>query len=243
MSTSDGAILALGTVFAHNLVRQFTPLFPQLLQSKRLLLMARLSTLPFAAAGGLIATYSAGVTGKLLIVAFDVVLATVVVPLFGCFYVKRPSAPAALLSFAAGACTRIVLEFVLPKDGSFLLPYRADEFLNYGPAASRKLPSFVDAPAEDVWRESTEACAQEPFRDFTGVDSLSAFAVSIVVFIGVHMLERWKSGPLFRFWGDVGYEKHVVDGNLVDEVPLGVSNLDKLKEESVEQEKQSGHVL
>lgn len=182
-------------------------------------MMARLSTLPFAAIAGAIAAYSAGVTGKLLIVAFDVVLATVVVPLFGCFYTKRASAPAALLSFVAGACVRIVLEFVLPKDGSFLLPYGADEFLNYGVAASLKVPVFVDAQPSDVWDPSArgEMCEQERFRDYSGIDSLAAFAVSFVVFVVVQLAEHWKGGPLFRFPGDVGYEKEVEGDKISNE--------------------------
>jgi len=55
-------------------------------------------------------------------VAFDIVFATVVVPLFGCFYAETPSPRAALLAIVGGMVTRIVLEFALPKDGFFLLP-------------------------------------------------------------------------------------------------------------------------
>lgn len=207
MSTSDGAILALGTVFTHNILRQLTPWFPSLLKNNRLLLMARLSTLPFAVIAGAVAAFSEGITGKLLIVAFDVVLATVIAPLFGAFYTNRPSALAALLSFVCGAATRIVLEFTLPKDGSFLLPYSKPEFLNYGPAASQKLPTFIDETPENVWNPDTEPCSQSPWKDYSGIDSLSAFAVSIVVFIAVQAAEHYKDGPLFRFPGDVGYDK------------------------------------
>ena len=51
---------------------------------------------------------------------FCVVLATVVVPLFGAFYAKKPSPRAALLSILAGGITRFVTELALPKDGSLL---------------------------------------------------------------------------------------------------------------------------
>lgn len=202
--------------------------------------MARLSTLPFAVAGGAIAAYSSGVTGKLLIVAFDVVLATVVVPLFGCFYAKRSSAPAAFLSFVAGACVRIVLEFVLPKDGSFLLPYSADEFLNYGDAASLKVPTFVDAQASDVWNPASELCKQEPFKDYSGVDSLGAFVVSFVVFVVVHLVESWKGGPLFRFWGDVGYEKELEEKKDIEEKGKDIEKEGQLIAENVDDKEGAG---
>eukprot|EP00178_Gracilaria_changii_P012235 TRINITY_DN345_c0_g1_i2.p1 TRINITY_DN345_c0_g1~~TRINITY_DN345_c0_g1_i2.p1 ORF type:complete len:508 (+),score=44.46 TRINITY_DN345_c0_g1_i2:3314-4837(+) len=206
MSTSDGAILAMGTVFSHNLLRQLSRWFPRALSRERLLLLARLSTLPFAIAAGAIASYSASITGTLLIVAFDVVLATVVAPLFGCFYAKKPSPRAALLSFATGSVLRISLQFALRKDGSFLLPYSAKEFLNFGTAASLKLPLFVDDAAENVWNPAQEVCDQERFRDYSGVDSLTAFAASIAVFVAVQLIERY-TGSLFRFPGDVPYQK------------------------------------
>jgi Na+/pantothenate symporter len=43
-------------------------------------------------------------------VAFDVVLATAVVPLFGAYYSKKPSPVAALLSILVGGCSRIIME-------------------------------------------------------------------------------------------------------------------------------------
>lgn len=225
MSTSDGAILALGTVFSHNVIRQLTPMFPKLLKNEVYLVwLARASTLLFAVIGGTVAAYSAGITGKLLIVAFDVVLATVIAPLFGAFYsfktsrdthdetgdlVKGYSPCAALLSFLSGAITRIVLEFALPKDDSLLLPYNKPEFRDYGPAPSLKYPTFVDAQSSDVWNPVSEPCKQNLWRDFTGVDSLTAFAVSVLVFILVQVIENFKGGPLFRFPGDMGYHKAI----------------------------------
>lgn len=135
MSTADGSILALGTVFANNIVRQFDGFFPGISNDKNLLLAARLSTVPFALTATLIAAYynsdhSAG-AGYLLIVrwigfdvalvwhshpfvmqqvAFDVVLATAIAPLFGAFYCSKPSPVAAFLSVMAGGISRIVME-------------------------------------------------------------------------------------------------------------------------------------
>lgn len=136
MSTADGAILAMGTVFSHNVMRHFGAFVPGLVTADNLLTVTRLSTIPLTLAASLIAAYyesdnPAGATGYLLIVAFDVVLATVVVPLFGCFYTKNPSPSAAFLSIICGALTRIIMEFTLPKDGFLLLPYDVPEFCTY----------------------------------------------------------------------------------------------------------------
>jgi Na+/proline symporter len=135
MSTADGAILAMGTVFSHNVVRQFDDIFPNLITNDNLLMMARFSTVPFTLGATLIAAYyKSGGTGYLLIVAFDVVLATAVVPLFGCYYTKTPRPNAAVLSILCGAASRVIMEFGVPKDGWLILPLPGDEYLDYGSA-------------------------------------------------------------------------------------------------------------
>jgi hypothetical protein len=50
-----------------------------------------------------------------------------------------------------------------------LLPYDAPEILDVGPAASAEVPTFVDAPASDVWDPDVEDCDQPQFEDYTGV--------------------------------------------------------------------------
>ena len=142
MSTSDGAILALGTVFSHNLMRHVAPF-----SEEKLLTLARISTVPFALIAMLIASFyqsehPAGATGYLLIVAFDVVLAGCIVPLFACFYVKDPSPTAGLAAIIGGTLMRLILEFSLPKDGFLLLPFKKDEFLDYGVPSSDLYPGF-----------------------------------------------------------------------------------------------------
>jgi hypothetical protein len=139
---------------------------------------------------------------------FPLVFPSSVPPLFGCFYAKNPSPRAALLSILSGAFTRITLEFVLPKDGSFLLPYEDPEFLDYGPAASSLLPSFIDAPATDHWDPNTEECVQESYKDYSGTDSLAAFLCSILVFLLVQWAEHHQGGrALFSYPGDQPYNK------------------------------------
>jgi len=212
LSTASGAILAMGTVFSHNIVRQLDAIRPDIVTTDTLLFMARLMTLPFALISACLAAYYRE-TGYLLIVAFDIVLASVVAPLVACFYVANPSPRAALLSTLAGTLTRVIMEFSLPKDGFLLLPFQTSEFLNYGPAASADLPTFVDPGNGTVpqWDPEAQPCEQAQFKDFTGVDSLTAFLLSILVFVGVQFIEtRLRGGePLFDFPGLQGYEKDV----------------------------------
>ena len=194
MSTSDGAILALGTVFSHNLMRHVAPF-----SEEKLLTLARISTVPFALIAMLIASFyqsehPAGATGYLLIVAFDVVLAGCIVPLFACFYVKDPSPTAGLAAVIGGTLMRLILEFSLPKDGFLLLPFKKDEFLDYGVPSSDLYPGFFDVVDDDKWDKSS--CEQSRFKDFTGVDSLASPVFSLVVFAVVHLWEKSRGKPL-----------------------------------------------
>ena len=219
MSTASGAILAMGTVFSHNVMRQLDAYVPNLVTDKNLVLAARLSTIPFSITSTLIAAYykSGGATGYLLIVAFDVVLATAVAPLFGAFYAKNPSPRAALCSVIFGALTRIVLEFVLPKDGFLIFPVDAPEFQDFGPAASALYPTFFDKLPSDIWDASVEPCNSRQFEDYTGVDSLSSFAISVIVFLTVQTLEYRLKRPLFSFPGMTGYDKNEGTKDAVEE--------------------------
>lgn len=206
MSTCDGAILAMGTVFSHNIIRNLSSFFPcfsdTLITNENLLNVARITSIPFTITAALIAsffrsTHSAGATGYLLIVAFDVVLASAVVPLFGAFYTKKPSPLAAFLAIIVGVFVRVVLEFTLPKDGILVAPFGGDEYLDYGSAASVNYPPFFDQPSDYLWDSEAEPCDQARLKDFTGVDSLAAPIVALIVFVLVQFLER--NGPLIKF--------------------------------------------
>lgn len=215
MSTADGAILAMGTVFSHNVVRQLDSIIPGLITSENLLLAARVATIPFTIVSACIASFykssdsAAGATGYLLIVAFDIVLATVVPALVACFYVKNPSPRAALCSVITGAVARVVLEFALPKDGLLLLPFNKAEFYDYGTAASSLFPPFFDENVTDLWDPATEPCVQEQFEDYTGVDSIAAFVGSIIVFAVVQTLEGVMGEALFKLPWLEPYEKEI----------------------------------
>jgi hypothetical protein len=213
MSTCDGAILAMGTVFSHNVVRNFG----SFVSTENLLTIARIMSIPFTIISTLIAAYyksthSAGATGYLLIVAFDVVFASVVVPLFGCFYTKKPSPLAAMLSIFTGVIVRVVLEFSLPKDGFLLAPWPQDEFLDYGSAATTAFPPFFDQPEADLWDPDAEPCDQPRFNDLTGVDSLSAPVAGLIVFVLVQFLER--NGPLIDFAKDGWFAPYLKEGQV-----------------------------
>ena len=159
--------------------------------------------------------------------------AAVVAPLFGCFYSPgKPSPRAALCSLLAGTITRVVLEFSLPKDGILILPFKADEFLNFGSAASAKIPTFFDEPAEALWDPAVEQCNSSRFEDYTGVDSFASFICSVVVFVVVTLLEGDGSQPLFDFPGLHPYEKllaHSPDDDVVKKVD-NTNKTDKLEE-------------
>jgi hypothetical protein len=133
--------------------------------------------------------------------------AAVVVPLFGVFYSPgTPSPRAAFCSVVAGALTRVVLEFSIPKDGFLILPYNFDEFFDYGPAASSLFPVFFDQAAGDLWNPAVEPCMAEQFEDYTGVDSVAAFVASLIAFVVIQLCEN-PDKPLFSFPGLEAYEK------------------------------------
>lgn len=216
MSTADGAILAMGTVFSHNVVRQIGGQTV----TKHLLAVSRFMTLPFALSATLIANYyrsdhPQGATGYLLIVAFDVVLATVVAPLFGAFYCKTPRPNAALFAILVGGGMRVALELTIPKDGFLLLPYKDAEFQDVGSAASTAFPTFFDVPASDMWNPQEEQCQQRQFEDYTGVDSLASFLASVLVFVTVQFLER--NGPMFVLPFQTPYDKLIEEEKILDE--------------------------
>jgi Na+/proline symporter len=212
VSTASGAILAMGTVFSHNIMRHLEVYIPNIVTERNLVLTARLSMIPLVMISTIIAAYykSGGATGYLLTVAFDVVLATAVAPIFGAFYTKKPSSRAALGSILLGAMTRIILEFSLPKDGSLIYPREEPEFQNYGPAASAKYPVFFDKPDTELWNPLEEPCKSHRYEDYTGVDSLTAFGVSVITFCVIQWLEHRLDRPLFTFPGMQGYDKEKI---------------------------------
>jgi Na+/pantothenate symporter len=71
--------------------------------------------LPTAAAAGLVA-YLRPEPGILLIIAFDIVLAGCVVPLFAGVYWKKASTAGAIASIVVGTSARLIAHFVTPPE-------------------------------------------------------------------------------------------------------------------------------
>jgi Sodium:solute symporter family len=243
MSTASGAILAMGTVFSHNIMRQLDAKYPTIISSDNLLFMTRVATVPFTIISALIASNSQK-TGYLLIVAFDIVLASVVPTLVFGFYLKHKSSCAALCSVLTGVIMRVTLEFALPKDGFLILPFNGDEYLNYGSAASTGLPIFMDGEAGTIWDPATEQCVQERFTDYTGVDSLSSCFGAILSYLIVYMIEVYVlklERPLFTFPGMVGYYKDIfmeddVNKKALDTTKPAVFNDDSVDSSDIKQD-------
>mmetsp|Transcript_151789 Transcript_151789/g.485132 ORF Transcript_151789/g.485132 Transcript_151789/m.485132 type:complete len:924 (-) Transcript_151789:93-2864(-) len=177
MSTAAGAIVAMGTVFSHNLLRKTGKI-----SETNLLPFARASTLLFSIIAGLIAMTRPNETGYFLIVAFDCVFAAGVVPLFALVYWKGIKPEAGFLSLVVGAVVRIILEFALPKDG--LLLWFGSFARSFGPGIED--PQMFDEAI--MFGKLAEVCPQEALLDMTGLDSLVSPAVSLVVLVLVQLL-------------------------------------------------------
>ena len=186
MSTGDGAILAMGTVLAHNIVEKFG------VGRDKLLLTTRVSTFFWAVVSALIASAVPGKTGYLLIVAFDIMFAGCVVPMFAAVYWKKCKPTAAFASLICGSITRLILEFALPKDellllvGSFAQTFAAGlydyndfkKFMNWD-----VLVGAANAVDYGTTEAMNDVCPQRMLQDWTGVDSLIAPVVSLVAIL------------------------------------------------------------
>ena len=114
MSTANGSILVISVVLAQNVANRWRPL-----ADSQKLAFARLMAIPTAALAGLLA-YVHPEPGILLIVAFDIVLAGCVIPLFAGVYWRKANAAGAVASILVGTSARIIAHFVTPADWSGL---------------------------------------------------------------------------------------------------------------------------
>ena len=110
MSTANGAILVISVVLARNVVQRWRS---TQLNDGQLLRLSRLMALPTAAAAGLVA-FLRPEPGILLIVAFDIVFAGCVVPLFAGVYWPKANSAGAVASIVAGTSARLIAHFVTP---------------------------------------------------------------------------------------------------------------------------------
>ncbi|EFJ45094.1 hypothetical protein VOLCADRAFT_94586 [Volvox carteri f. nagariensis] len=193
MSTADGAILATSTVMAHNIWRK-VPKYGT--SEANLLWVARIFHVPMTVMSCCVAAWAYN-PAYLLVVAFDIVFAGVLVPLLAAVYYPRASPNAGLLACVSGSLVRLVLEFTLPKDGSLVA--FGQYALQYGSALAG-LPAFmqIDPPDQQdfagVWDPDSLTCDQPPLSDWTGLDSLISPVVSLLVFVAVSLFERFWPG-------------------------------------------------
>mmetsp|Transcript_19038 Transcript_19038/g.62218 ORF Transcript_19038/g.62218 Transcript_19038/m.62218 type:complete len:238 (-) Transcript_19038:239-952(-) len=168
MSTGDGSILAMGTCFSHNILRRFAPF-----EQSKLLRITRISTVFWTALSIGIACAVPDQTGYLLIVAFDIMLAGSVIPLFAAVYWPSCKPIAAFASIMAGSFSRLILEFALPKDRLLLL--LGDYAQTYG--AGIYDPNMLNIFLGKADGNIDDVCPQSKLADYSGVDSLVAPAV------------------------------------------------------------------
>lgn len=112
MSTANGAMLVISVVLAQNVVQRWRP---TITEDSTLLRLARLMALPTAAAAAAVA-YVRPEPGILLIIAFDIVLAGCVVPLFAGVYWPKANSAGAVASIVIGTTTRLIAHFVTPPE-------------------------------------------------------------------------------------------------------------------------------
>ncbi|MCC6539520.1 MAG: hypothetical protein IT162_18355 [Bryobacterales bacterium] len=110
MSTANGAILVISVVLARNVWQRWTT---QEVSDSRLLLISRVMAIPTALAGALVA-WRWPEPGILLVVAFDIVFAGCVAPLFAGVYWQRVTPGAAIAAICAGTVCRAAAHFLVP---------------------------------------------------------------------------------------------------------------------------------
>lgn len=116
MSTANGAMLVISVVLARNVVQRWSP---RSMPDSQLLFLSRLMAFPTALAAGLMA-WVYPQPGMLLVVAFDIVFAGCVVPLFFGVYWKKANRTGALAAILSGTAARLIAYVVTPANLSGL---------------------------------------------------------------------------------------------------------------------------
>jgi Na+/proline symporter len=110
MSTANGAMLVIAVVLARNVYQRWSA---RAVTDSHMLLLSRVLAVPTAAAAAWIA-YLRPEPGILLVIAFDIVFAGCVVPLFFGVYWQRATSAGAIAAILAGTGARIVAHYVTP---------------------------------------------------------------------------------------------------------------------------------
>jgi Na+/proline symporter len=110
MSTANGAMLVISVVAARNVYQRWTT---KEVSDSTMLFLSRALALPTAIAAAWIA-YVRPEPGMLLVVAFDIVFAGCVIPLFFGVYWPRATQAGAMASILTGTIARAICYFVVP---------------------------------------------------------------------------------------------------------------------------------
>lgn len=110
MSTSNGATLVISIVLARNVIQRWSK---RPFEDHQMLTLSRAMAIPTGLAGALVA-WLRPEPGILLVIAFDIVFAGCVVPLFMGVYWKRANAHGAVAAILAGTTSRALAYFLTP---------------------------------------------------------------------------------------------------------------------------------
>lgn len=112
MSTANGAMLVISVVLARSVFQRWSKTQHD---DSFMLLLSRVMAIPTAAAGAVVA-YLRPEPGILLVVAFDIVFAGCVAPLFMGVYWKKANSTAAISAIIVGTLSRVAAHFLIPGD-------------------------------------------------------------------------------------------------------------------------------
>ncbi len=110
MSTANGAMLVISVVLSRNVFDRWSS---KRICDREMLALSRWMAIPTAAAGALVA-WLRPEPGILLVIAFDIVFAGCVVPLFLGVHWKKANSTGAIASILTGTLARVVAHFVTP---------------------------------------------------------------------------------------------------------------------------------
>ncbi len=111
MSTANGAMLVISVVIARNVLQRWKL---HSAKDSTMLSLSRLLAIPVGFFGAWVA-YVRPEPGILLVIAFDIVLAGCVAPLFFGVYWKKSNQHGAIASILVGTTSRLILQFVVPE--------------------------------------------------------------------------------------------------------------------------------
>jgi Na+/proline symporter len=110
MSTANGAMLVIAVVLARNVYQRWSA---RSVSDSFMLFLSRILAVPTAAAAAWIA-YVRPEPGILLVIAFDIVFAGCVVPLFFGVYWQKATPAGAIAAIVAGTTARAISHFAVP---------------------------------------------------------------------------------------------------------------------------------